>query len=178
MQVLLCMGICMSVQVPMRRGQRHQICWSWSNRQLWAPWYGHWEPNSCSLWEQCTILTTEPSFQLPVFGLWVSSQAPCFLGIVFWMAPLEGGKSSKKSSPVDSLWGEYLRGGVMGSQAPLHWFASWPHSVWFYSSTHLSCDLLCNYRSSLKATRQLIRDWSLESTETLSLWVSILDVLL
>lgn len=103
MHAHLHMGICMPVQVPMEgAGQGHQICWS--NRQLWAPWCGYWEPNSCPLWEQYTVLTTEPSFQLLAFGYLVCSQLPHFQGIVFWLAPLEHGRS-KKWGPVDGLSG-------------------------------------------------------------------------
>lgn len=153
MHAHLHMGICMPVQVPMEGvGQRHQICWN--NRELWVPWCGYWEPNSCPLWEQYSVLTTEPSFQLLAFGFWVCSQLPRFQSIVFWLAPLVRGRSSKKWGLVDGLSGAILRS-ITEPQAPLYSFASWLQSVSFYSSIHLSCDLVCNYRFSFKATSQL-----------------------
>lgn len=40
-----------------------QISWSWTDRRLWATWYGYWVVNFGPLQEQQVILNAEPSFQ-------------------------------------------------------------------------------------------------------------------
>ena len=83
MQRSLCVKVYAYASV--HRGQRHQISWSWSYRQLWVAKYGCWMPNLGPLQKQYMLLPTESSLQS-----WVGKFLKYIFICLFWVVVAVG----------------------------------------------------------------------------------------